>query len=178
MKKVLTFFIPFIITTMSQAQSLTPAVVASQGTFSESKQISLQWTMGESFVETTPYHSILFTEGFNQPFMYNGDSFSKGNSTNNRTSNSSNSIFESLELDIYPNPFQNYLQLSVSGTFVNTLEIRLVDVNGMIIKKGVLTPEKPSSTLTADKLPAAVYLIHIIDESTKQSAIFRVLKLY
>ena len=178
MKKVLTFFISFfVIIGLSQAQSLSPTVIASQGAYSEGQQISLQWTIGESFVETTRYRSILFTEGFNQPFLNNGDQFSNGKSTADNSSNSS-SIFGSLEFEAYPNPFQNYLNLSVTGTLANDIELRLVDVSGMILKRVKITPENPNSTITGEDLPAAVYLIHLIDESTGQTEIFRVLKQY
>ena len=177
MKKVLAFFIPFfILSLVGYAQSIAPTVVASQGGYAQGVDISLQWTLGEGFVETTYYKSVVFTEGFNQPTIDFSNPNSKNENSDYPTSSKGNAIFGNLSFETFPNPFQTYLNVSIIGSFKEDVEVRLVDLNGMVLKSVKISPESPTNKLDVEELPAALYMIHVINESTGQVAVFRVFK--
>lgn len=49
------------------AQSFSPTVIASAGTFATAADGSMAWTIGEVITETFGYHENFFTQGFHQP---------------------------------------------------------------------------------------------------------------
>ena len=60
-----------IITTFSFAQ-ITPStisVISAQGGFDKTESISLEWTLGENFVETVSLENNIFTQGFHQSYF-------------------------------------------------------------------------------------------------------------
>ena len=177
MKKVSTFFILFCLTSfLMQAQTLSPTVVATQGGYAHNGDVSLQWTLGEGFVETTFFRSVVFTEGFNQPIVDFDNLFSINGKPNSSTAGKGNSLFGTLTFEVYPNPFQSYLNVSILGSFQGELEVRLVDLNGMILNQVNISPDNPTRKLNVEDLPAALYMIHVINESNGQVAVFRVFK--
>jgi len=159
-----------------QAQSLSPTVVAAQGGYSSSGEISLQWTLGEGFVETTHFKSMVFTEGFNQPIVDFDKLFTEVGNPYSVTAGNGNSLFGSLVLEVFPNPFQSFLNVSIIGSFTDDMDIRLVDLNGMILDQVKVSPENPACKFKGEELPAALYMIHVVNESTGQVAVFRVFK--
>ena len=67
MKKLLLLLTAIIAFEYSNAQSLTPTVVASQGNYFSSPAISVAWTLGEVMSETYSSSNYFLTQGFHQP---------------------------------------------------------------------------------------------------------------
>ena len=89
----------FIGTTYSQ--SITTEVFASSGTDFNSGNVSLSWTLGESFIETFKISSGIQTLGFHQ--IYLGASLAEAPI-----------LEENLLLRVYPNPFSKLLYINSS----------------------------------------------------------------
>jgi hypothetical protein len=69
---------------------------------------------------------------------------------------------------IWPNPFQSYITIGITTTKETNLDIRLVDVNGRIVKNMNQRAPKGTSQVTInnlDQLPAGVYLVEITDQA-------------
>jgi hypothetical protein len=72
MKKHLTKFVIAILlagTFPSTAQTLSPQVIASAGGYSTVGNVSLSWTLGETFTTTLENGNSILTQGFQQPFI-------------------------------------------------------------------------------------------------------------
>jgi len=53
---------------LTQAQSVSPEVVATAGDYYEGTNVSLSWTLGELATETYTNGNVILTQGFQQPF--------------------------------------------------------------------------------------------------------------
>lgn len=67
MKKLLLLLTAFFAFAYSNAQSLAPTVVASQGDYFWSPTVSVAWTVGEVMSETYSSPGHFLTQGFHQP---------------------------------------------------------------------------------------------------------------
>ena len=66
MKNILYFLLLFLfISSLSFSQNISLSLVSAQGDFNQTENISLEWTLGEIFIETVNYGSTTFTQGFN-----------------------------------------------------------------------------------------------------------------
>ena len=68
MKKTLLALI-FAFPVLLNAQSLSPQVIASAGTYAAAGGVSLSWTLGEAFTTTLQGGGTILTQGFQQPFI-------------------------------------------------------------------------------------------------------------
>ena len=137
MKRAFTFFILFcFVGLLTSAQELSRTVIAPQGDYSLAGDMSLEWTIGETFIEYAPTRSLVFTQGFHQPMMplllnnagKQSDYFSTLYSSNMR-------MGKPHQVDVYPNPFFNVLHVAIHDVENSAFIVRLLDVNGMILQE-------------------------------------------
>ncbi len=65
-----------------------------------------------------------------------------------------------LEMNVYPNPTNNYLQLKVDSEKLENLNFQLIDLQGKVIEN-----KKVSSTTTSinvESLPKAIYFLSVV----------------
>ena len=68
---------------------------------------------------------------------------------------------------VWPNPFQSAVTISVTTEKETTIDIKLIDVNGKLLKKTTQHVSKGISRITIrdlEKLPGGVYLVEITDK--------------
>lgn len=75
MKKLLLLFTVIFAFGYSNAQSLSPTVIASQGDYFWSPAVSVAWTLGEVMSETYSSSNYFLTQGFHQPDIRSDISF-------------------------------------------------------------------------------------------------------
>ena len=73
MKKIV--FLILLAPILTFAQEMDQYVIASQGDFSETPEMSLSWTFGEILTETAFIEQGAFTQGFQQPFLEKRNDF-------------------------------------------------------------------------------------------------------
>lgn len=78
-----------------------------------------------------------------------------------------------LQLAVYPNPTTNWLQLEVRNTDFSNLSYQLFDLNGRLIANQKIVNE--TSTLQMEQLPAAIYLLKVLDNN-KEVKTFKIIK--
>ena len=50
------------------SQSLSKSIIASQGGVDSTADLTLEWTLGENFIETVSEANNIYTQGFNQSY--------------------------------------------------------------------------------------------------------------
>src|SRR3990172_6549936 len=97
-----------------QAQSFSPNVIGSAGTFAISASGSMSWTIGEVMTETYASAGNFFTQGFHQPDTSFVISVSNHVSQN---------------ISIYPNPFIDNVTLDFSAA-TGSYSVEILDMQG------------------------------------------------
>lgn len=130
-------------------------VVASGGSYYESSDVSISWTIGETIIKTFSAGSNFLTQGFHQPVI---------------TVVSVEEI-EPVEYNItaFPNPALSHVVLSIIADCFENLSYQLYCFNGSLIKHNTIHDK--FTTVSLDNLKPAVYFISIIDKNNKLSTI-------
>ncbi len=75
-------------------------------------------------------------------------------------------ISDRLQVDVYPNPFKDYLTVSYSSEENTNLTIQLIDILGQVVQTKSISINKGALTMTMDdvsQLPEGVYILKSID---------------
>lgn len=66
-KKNITLFLCLCSSLMGLTQQINSSVISAAGDVNKTSKLSLEWTLGESFVESIFSNQHLYTQGFHQP---------------------------------------------------------------------------------------------------------------
>jgi hypothetical protein len=152
MKKLLFFTTAFVVSLSVYGQNQSPTLLASAGGINQSESIELEWSLGETFVETYIYSNKMLTSGFHQPFLR----------SNPNTLNTTN-IRHSPYFTAIPNPSNDILNIRVNNDEQSLFQGVLCDMSG---KKILETPSlKPNETVRINvrDIPAGMYFLFIRD---------------
>jgi hypothetical protein len=136
---------------MTIAQSISPQVIASSGTFASAGSFSLSYTNGQPASSTLITGSSIITQGFQQP----------------------NDIFTGLQtfttpilnVQLYPNPAVDQINLIItSSANSGTYTVQLVDLLGRVLQQPQTTQVANGQTrfiFNVQQLPAAMYFVTV-----------------
>ncbi|MEH6537403.1 MAG: T9SS type A sorting domain-containing protein [Psychroserpens sp.] len=155
---VLIFYLTFPVFLFSQQLSKT--VLISQGNVEKMESMTLEWTLGDPFVETIIQKDMVYTQGFLQPELIF------------RTSSFDEKI--KFQVSIFPNPFEAYLNIKTTNDV--SLEIELFDLNGRSLDPEIMTVKPGNYVLETKNLASGIYMLSIFDTSTSKLELYRVLK--
>lgn len=79
-----------------------------------------------------------------------------------------------ISLSIFPNPTSDNLTLQVSDYNNDELSYQLYDAQGKLLKNGEVTEEQ--TQINTASLPAATYIIHVVDQENKKVQSFKIMK--
>ena len=143
MKKISIVLIVIITTPAFHAKAQT--VIAAAGTVSQQPNYSVAWTLGETLTATITNSSSTLTQGFHQV-----DGTIIGIQTPNET----------IGISIFPNPFNNQLNIQLSENFNRDYQYSLSTISGNVIfNKTALISSQTELNLV--DLPPGVYLLSI-----------------
>lgn len=137
--------------TYSFAQSISPQVIASNGTFSYANGYSLSYTTGQIASATFVQSSSIITQGFQQPNdVYTGlQTFAT----------------PTLTAQLYPNPAVDQINLVItSSNNSGTYTVQLVDLLGRYIQQPQTMQVANGQTrfvFNVQQLPQAMYFITV-----------------
>ena len=138
----------------SFSQQKNQSVMASAGGISSGKSLVLEWTVGESVVETVKTPFILYTQGFHQPYL-------EIITTNNKIKGSNQTNF----FHVSPNPASSSFNIIFDKLTDLPLSLSITDING----KGLLIKIIPIKTggikIDATRFSAGAYFLRITDKS-------------
>lgn len=81
--------------------------------------------------------------------------------------------YANIRIDIFPNPADHYLNLSIDAQKANSFSYQLIDINGRLLKEAVIVNEM--SVIHTAELAPAVYFLNITEQG-KQVKSFKVVK--
>lgn len=114
--KVLFTISAFCLYFISGAQSLSPVVISSGGTYTTMSAGSLSSTIGESIVTTATYSGIILTQGFQQAELH--------------TASVNPISFTAGTVKMYPNPVSDMIHFDIQLNKQGTVRIELFDILG------------------------------------------------
>ena len=131
------------------SQSLTPTVIASAGSYYESANLRLSYTLGEIAVSTLSTTNLILTQGFQQPTLI------------------ISSVNDPDEFDwsiiAYPNPVSDYLNVSFNFMDKQDIIIELSDITGKKVLferyDGMIGKEEKSVSFS--NLKSGIYILNI-----------------
>ena len=162
MQKRFTFFIALLLPCfIVQSQNINQEVIATQGNYDVGNSMTLEWTLGESFVETLNDKSIIYTQGFHQPLL------------KSLTNITDESFISSL---VYPNPTKNSLQIILSNYDDDIFYIKMSDIHGRLIEEQTSHLKTSSLKVDVSNLPSGIYLLQILADDGNYQKTHRILK--
>lgn len=140
-----------------------PSVIGAAGGTHSRQEISLDWTLGETFVESTVSGNRWHTQGFHQPLL------------------SAKALFPSnamgYDVKIFPNPASELLNIFIKTTEEEILNLKLVDVTGKTIYNQVVPPRTAEVQLILKHVPEGMYMLSIVNPSGYRINSFKIIKL-
>jgi hypothetical protein len=134
----------------TQGQSLNPNVITSSSGGGNLNGDNYYYVIGEMpIVSTDNTANNKYTQGFLQPHITLADAISDQIPIQNN-------------LQIYPNPIENQIEIHLINTSIQIKQILLTDITGKVIKK-IISPDFENNTLKieANDLSIGTYLLRI-----------------
>lgn len=164
LKRLIFIITGFIIFLSGHSQSV--GVVAASGSNTSGGSGSLSWVIGRPVVATmkSEERNIVLTQGI------------QGNLPASAVVLLSETEMETeMDLKLFPNPAEDYINVRFDTPARNEMRIVLVDSKGNIIKDETIEPSAVLKQLDIQNIPAGIYFLRLTAGS--QSKIFKVVKL-
>lgn len=162
MKRIITLLALFVIILRVEGQSLSPHVIAAMGGFASADDISLSWTVGETFTATHSTGDFYLTQGFQQPgfIIVSADFLTPAD----------------FEIRVYPNPATDFVRIEWTSDIQGKVHVELYDLPGRRISH--LKSDNHTSHIRIDmqSLQRSVYLLRVFSDDGKFSRTFRIIK--
>jgi hypothetical protein len=167
MKKTL-FFSMLIICVLPNcySQNLNPNVIASAGGIAKTDKISLEWTLGESAVETITSAKNLYTQGFHQPYL----------AVKSFHSPPQDNILLGYNIAIAPNPARSFVNVSIGAKDSEKYLLSLFDMDGKTVYARQITGNNLFIRIEMGHLPSGVYLVNVRNDSGIMRKAFKIIK--
>lgn len=145
-------FLPVIL-----AQTLSPSIISPNGGIAENSIMILEWTIGETAVETYRSGKEFYTEGFHQPSLVVKPSDQMADiAPRTSTTELTNGIVR-----VMPNPVYSVLTVHLELDHQLDLQISILDMHGQILNTRTATIDKGDISLDFTKYPSGMYMLHV-----------------
>lgn len=166
MKLKLTFLLFCMgITIHSFSQQKNPSVIASAGGTSKSATIILEWTLGESFIQTVSSSTQLYTQGFHQPML-----------EIRRIEPDKDILIAKSTFHVYPNPTTSIINIQLDEVPDKPYSVSLVDVNGKVILKNVFPLNSSLLRIDVSRFTPGTYLLRMSNTNGSVQEVYKVIK--
>ena len=142
-------------------QSASPFVIASDGDYINAGSFLLDYTVGETVIETLTGDSLTLTQGFHQP--------------NLMLITSSDELRE-LTVKVYPNRTAGLLQIQTASE-TPSLRWQLSNANGQVLLQSKTATTSPSETLDLANFPAGTYWLSFRNTENHVLKSFQIIKI-
>ena len=162
MKTTLTLICVYLlVSTGVLGQSVARTVIASQGEESQNDYLSLEWTIGESFVESTGSTSMILTQGFHQYSLPLTEVRPQWSPLNLKRDNIDH--VNEMQIQAFPNPFHSDLTVTLKGSYSDEQQYRLQFINssGMVVHSTIIPDGDRQITFNQLNIPSGMYVITV-----------------
>ena len=164
-------FFSIFISNYSFCQKLSPEIISSAGDISKTASISLEWTLGETVIESSKTADKHYTQGFHQSYLKVISIFPAKNE----------SLASDYNMMIFPNPVESILEIKISTENlskdeIGEVELFLIDIRGqqLLVQK---TNDKSNSTfLDMTGFPSGTYFLKAQKENGLLLKSFKIVK--
>ena len=143
-----------------QAQEQQQYVFASQGNYTESGDMSVSWTIGDSFITTVESSDGTLTQGFQQSFL--------------KIKKVQNIELASFNAQVFPNPTSGILNVRLEDE-VKEYTMEILDVTGKLMHKSNENQRLVEMDMTS--YASGQYFIRLFNLNEKTMSIFEIIKL-
>lgn len=130
------------------AQQFKPTVVANGGGQISNASVKMSYTIGEAVTGRISNGSVIFTEGFQQ---------SSAGITVSVTEKPENA----QEINVYPNPTRDLINISFYNHADETILIQLFDINSKLLYEKKCTEQLIEKQISLSGFPGSTYLLTI-----------------
>ena len=161
MKKRVLLFLSLVGANWLYGQSAAPYVVASEGNHVDAAAFSLDYTVGETVIETLTRDSFTLTQGFHQPNLMLINAVD---------------VLPELNVKVYPNPTADQLQFETTSE-TPSLIWQLSNANGQVILQSKRATTLLSETLDLGNYPAGTYWLSFRTPENRMLKSFQIIKI-
>ena len=165
MKKYLLLLMPALgISYCATAQKLSPDIMAVSGGSAKAAGVQLDWTLGETAVETVKTPTHIFTQGFHQPDLQVIPIPVNGNSV------------LSDEYKVAPNPAVSQLTVYMPADRKEGAHLILTDLNGKTLLSKTVGFQQEKVELALAHFAEGLYLLQVQNASGTTLQTFKIIK--
>ena len=151
--------IALILLLIGANNTISQEVISAAGNYNESNTGSVSWVLGEVIQS-------------NMATLSNENNIEEASqNTNNSSSLTKNEL--KIEYSIYPNPFTDYISISIENDDINTYKLNIYNIQGKLISTKSLN--QGSTLIPTKELAVGSYLAQIQSEEYNTEA-FKIIK--
>lgn len=151
----------------SYGQSLSPTVIAAGGGTASGESMTLDWTLGETTVESVYTSDRMYTQGFQQPIL----NVERLDDLPKLLTGS-----ETTTVKVSPNPVASVLNVQISKPFEFDVDVRVTDMEGQLVMHQKVPALSGGHELNVSHLSSGIYHLHMFDKDKKEIAVYRISK--
>ena len=149
MKKKLLFLLLLFLCAGAQSQTITQQLISSSGDEFKNNTYQLVWSIGETVTETFSANNQMLTEGFHQ---------------SNYIISAINQMSDlEFEINLFPNPTTNLIQLKIQNDKLENLHFVISDLSGKMILSENLIIVNQQINLT--KYLSGIYILSVYNQN-------------
>jgi len=163
MNKLLLFLLLASWTNNVYSQSLSPEIVSTAGETFQGTSIQIDWTLGELAITTIQNSTLQITQGFHQPnyIVTNVDELPQ----------------KIGEINVFPNPTSDWLEITFSFNQMKEVYTRLYDIHGKLILEKENNGKFISERISLSELPNGNYFLNFLIDGNQYSQTFKIQKI-
>lgn len=159
MKKLLIWIVGFGLTTMAMSQTTNLELVSSSGDSFSNESYQINWSIGESMIETFSGGHYQLTQGFHQ-----------SNYIVTKVEELSES---SINISVYPNPTSDFIFIDFTNSLVTESVLTIANINGKVLQ--IKTSMNNSEKLDFANYVSGVYFLNV-KQNNKVVESFKIIK--
>lgn len=151
--------------TDSFSQKDDHSVLAAAGDISKSATLVLEWTVGETAIETVSTSSSLYTQGFHQPSL-----------EVKKTGSLTDVLATKTIIHVFPNPVTSVLSIQLEKVPEVPLFMTFIDGNGRVLLASGFAPKSNTLKINVSGYPQGTYYLRIHDNRGSTRGEYKVIK--
>lgn len=165
-------FLSIFISNYTFCQKLSPEIISSAGEISKTSSISLEWTLGETVIESSKTVDKHYTQGFHQTYLKITNIYPAKNE----------SVASDYDMIIFPNPVEAILEIKISAEKslqdeIGKLDLFLFDITGKQLLVQKTNDKSGYTTVDMTAFPSGTYFLKAQKENGLLLKSFKVTKI-